>query len=91
MRGFAFALIVSITFGSAACTAPATCVPDGSPPCECTPGDSRDCTSDAGVPGLEACGMDGRWTACGEFMDGAPQSYDAQDDLPQFDSGVPTE
>jgi hypothetical protein len=87
MRGIAFVLTVSIALGISACAAPPTCAPDAGPPCECTPGDSRDCTTDAGLSGLQACGMDGRWTACGEFLDGAGASYDVQDDLPEFDFG----
>lgn len=78
MRSALLALLITAVLALNACqSAPVTCVPDGSPPCECMPGDSRDCTADAGMPGLQACGNSGQWTICEAFQDGAPQQYDA--------------
>jgi hypothetical protein len=78
MRSALLALLLVTGLGLDACqSAPVMCVPDGSPPCECTPGDSRLCTTDGGVQGLEACGNSGTWTVCEPFSDDVTTSYDA--------------
>ncbi len=69
------------------CQSEIACVPDGTPACECTLGDSHECTDDAGLPGLQACSMTGRWTACAAYSD-ASTPRDAQyHDAPGFDLG----
>ncbi len=70
----------------AACT-PTTCVPDGSPACECMPGDSRQCTTDGGAAGLQACGMNGQWTTCAQFMDGGDPDVAPAPDVFIFETG----
>ncbi|MEI8254963.1 MAG: hypothetical protein WCJ30_04750 [Deltaproteobacteria bacterium] len=85
-RPAAPSLLLAITLALAGCQSTVACVPDGTPACECAPGDSRDCTDDAGFAGLEACGMNGRWTACGTFGD-ASVPRDARPDAVFFDFG----
>ena len=88
MRSARFTLLLLATALTACQTYGLMCVPDGSPPCACMPGDSRDCTSAAGNAGLESCGQAGQWSTCAEFSGDASQSYDGSNgDVGFYDLG----
>jgi hypothetical protein len=85
--GLLLAMMATLA-GSAGCTTQPMCVPDGSPACECAQFDTRECTADGGVPGIQACSMSGFWTACAPFMDAGPEDHqvysDTGNNLPDF-------
>jgi hypothetical protein len=74
-------LLALFAVAPSGCTGSAACVPDSSPSCQCSPGDSKMCTTDAGVPGLQACSMSAQWGDCAPFSDDVTVDYTPPDSM----------